>query len=94
MSDFDRAKNLLIGAVDAVLSLADKAKQESSREWCSSSAIKRHILATLGLGSAETPTREEAISQGASAGMEENRRLFGYRPAKGKGKRTNNVRDA
>ena len=92
MSDFDKAKNLLIGAVDAVLSLADQAKQESSREPCSSSAIRRPRFATFGSGrSAETPTREEAISQGASASMEEHRRLFGYRPAKGKGKRSKNV---
>ncbi|XP_062514725.1 uncharacterized protein LOC134190287 [Corticium candelabrum] len=95
MSDFDKAKKLLIGAVDAVLSLADQAKQESLREPCSSSAIRRPSFATFGSGrSAETPTREEAISQGASASMEEHRRLFGYRPAKGKGKRSKNVRGA
>ena len=95
MSDFNKAKNLLIGAVDAVLSLADQAKQESSREPCSSSAIRRPSFATFGSGrSAERPTREEAISQGASASMEEHRRLFGYRPAKGIGKRSKNVRGA
>ena len=95
MSDFDRTKNLLIGAVDAVLSLADQAKQESLREPYSSSAITRQSIANFGSRRrAETPTRKEAISQGASASMEEHRRLLGYRPAKDKGKRSKNIRGA
>ena len=95
MSDFDKAKNLLIGAVDTVLSLADQAKQESSREPCSSLAIRRPSFATFGSGrSAETHTRQDAISQGASASMEEHQHFFGYRSAKGKGKRSKNVRGA
>ena len=77
MSDFDRAKNLLIGAVDTVLSLATQAnptvRTPSTREGQAGSSSGRSQSTTCTSKRPAVPVKSE-----------EHRRLFGYKPTKGK----------
>ena len=79
MSDFDRAKNLLVGAVDAVLTLAS---HESRAELRSSLTSTSQGPCTS--QEAWSQANSSQISQRPAHSIEEHRRLFGYRPAKGK----------
>ena len=84
MSDFDRAKNLLIGAVDTVLSLASQANQTPTARGSGSS------LVCGSQSSSRVSQRPAAATQNRGTVIEEHGRLFGYKPSKGK--RLKNVR--
>ena len=100
--NFARAKNLLLGAVDTVLSLAnqERARGTASQDSGSSSQPSRWLtqepcssshLLTQEPGNSSQLSRRLTQKRGnssrsltQSASIEEHKRLFGYRPSKGK----------
>ena len=84
MSDFERAKNLLFGAVDTVLSLASQANQIPTAGGSGSSSV------CGSQSSSRVSQRFAAATQNRGSVIEEHSRLFGYKPSKGK--RLKNVR--
>ena len=99
---FARARNLLLGAVDTVLSLADQERAQGTALQNSSSSHSQSGSGNLQLSRRSTQesssssqlsrrsTQEPGSSlqfstrQTQSASIDEHRRLFGYRPPKGK----------
>ena len=84
MSDFDRAKNLLIGAVDTVLSLASQANQTPTARGLGSSSV------CGSQSSSRVSQRPAAATQNLGTVIEEHSCLFWYKPSKEK--RLKNVR--
>ena len=83
--DFARARNLLLGAVDTVLSLANQERAQGTASQnleagSGSSSLSRRSAIQEPAGSSSQTSRWQTLN----ASIDEHRRLFGYRPRKSK----------
>ena len=91
--DFARAKDLLLGAVNTVLSLANQEKSTATQEPGTSASAQLSRRPSHGSSSCSSTRRatqdrssqfSRELGSSSSASIEEHRRLFGYKPKKGK----------
>ena len=86
--NFEQAKNLLLGAVDAVIAIAASSQSHSNTAPGVRSTLSATGRPTTPLSGGSSVTSLPSTSTGrpissGSSSLEEHRRLFGYQPNKG-----------
>ena len=81
--NFSRARNLLIGAVDTVLALANSSQQPSHPGSSSSRPGPSRAAGSILQQSRQQPSTS-SLTPASTVSIEEHRRLFNYRSSKGK----------